>query len=168
MGSIPIRVTIFNPHFNMKKLPLIILAIATAMVMYIASNAQTISATSVATNAIGPPRGVAATDMVYIPESTPFVVPVGKTFVLTGVGTQGFSSGQLAPTVVVTASSGEKMATRLFWRNNTSEEPQDLIANPAIIPIGFAVQAGETITVDNTDASGDTVNDAGYAIGYLE
>lgn len=101
---------------------------------------------------ISPPRvsyGPHPRDYVQIKEGTPFVVPTGTVFALTALGTADASTG------------------RISLRVNGSVEVERMLSADTSLgmnsePTGFAVLAGNTITVDDTDVSDQNARAWGY------
>jgi hypothetical protein len=96
--------------------------------------------------------GPSPRDMVQINQGTPYVVPAGKVFVLTGLGGNGIASSTW--TFLMVNGKQELLSGAQASNVTTSVTP---------VPLGFTVHAGSTIDVSPT-ASGAT---SGRAWGYL-
>lgn len=116
---------------------------------------------------------IPAEDYVVILEGTPFSVPAGRFFHLTGFGTQDpLASGQLTndPKVTVKTPGGSPVASigqRLFWRESVGSNVKESLPYVISVPPGFVAPPGMTIEVENVTTSPGT-NPPAICWGFLQ
>jgi len=129
--------------FTLQPLSVVVGAAFSGLVLLSMSQAPPLNANSIGIQYLPYPR-----DMVQVRAPMPFVVPAGKVFVLTGLGSSGAGS-------VTFYVDGQPEAS--YYTNNTTAVSVQSVA------LGFTAPAGSTITV----ANGGSNDIASRAWGYL-
>jgi hypothetical protein len=104
--------------------------------------------------------GPSPRDMLQIRQGTPYVVPAGRVFVLTGFGTIYDCDGLLRLAV----NGQEELSAGIYNLDHSNGTSVAEVSSVGHVPLGFTVAAGSTITING--GCGGAL-DRGRAWGYL-